>query len=166
MSQPDMLAFGQMLKEYRKNKGLTQEMLAGIIGVQKAAISKYEKGRIKQIPKHIIYRLVIALNIPFDKLPEDIEASCSWESFTIFSPKEYSQREQLTNAAINLLFLAPTTEEDQLIPPYIETSDYLIISKDAYFPDKFNALKSYIEFLTYKYPSTPPEQSEQTTPPK
>lgn len=67
--EKDMAIFGEKLKEYRKNKGLTQEELAGIIGVQNSAISKYETGRIKQIPLHILARLEAIFGFGITEIP-------------------------------------------------------------------------------------------------
>ena len=39
--------FGKNLRKIRRARGMTQEQLGQIIGVQKSAVSKYEKGRVK-----------------------------------------------------------------------------------------------------------------------
>ena len=70
MPQDEMVAFGEKLKEYRKQKGLTQEELAALVGVQNSAISKYEKGRIKQIPIHILERLRAVLEFNVNDIPD------------------------------------------------------------------------------------------------
>ena len=45
---------GERLKELRISRDLTQEEVGKVIGVQKAAIYKYEKGYIKSIkPEHV-----------------------------------------------------------------------------------------------------------------
>lgn len=45
----DLMA--QRIKELRTKKGMTQEELAELLGLQKSAIAKYEKGRVINI-KH------------------------------------------------------------------------------------------------------------------
>ena len=41
---------GKLIKQARKTKGLTQTELGNRLGLKKAAISKYEKGQILNIP--------------------------------------------------------------------------------------------------------------------
>ncbi len=48
---------GEILKELRLEKGLTQEEVGKIIGVQKAAIQKYEKGDVENIKRSSIEKL-------------------------------------------------------------------------------------------------------------
>ena len=45
---------GERIKELRKSKGLTQEELGKLIGVQKSAILKYEKGMVKNLKQSTI----------------------------------------------------------------------------------------------------------------
>lgn len=53
--------FGELVKEKRKSKRLTQEKLAEMLGVQKGQISKIENG--KNITLSTILRLLKALRI-------------------------------------------------------------------------------------------------------
>ena len=48
---------GEILKELRLQKGLTQEEVGKIIGVQKAAIQKYEKGDVENMKQSSIKKL-------------------------------------------------------------------------------------------------------------
>lgn len=48
---------GEMIKYYRKKLGLTQEELGNYVGVQKAAIAKYENGRIENLKRTTIEKL-------------------------------------------------------------------------------------------------------------
>jgi transcriptional regulator with XRE-family HTH domain len=48
---------GEILKELRLQKGLTQEDVGKIIGVQKAAIQKYEKGDVENIKRSSLEKL-------------------------------------------------------------------------------------------------------------
>ena len=43
------MELGQKIKEARLQKGLTQEELGKIVGLQKSAIAKYENGRVVNI---------------------------------------------------------------------------------------------------------------------
>lgn len=48
---------GEVLKELRIQNGLTQEEVGNIIGVQKSAIQKYEKGDVENIKRSSIEKL-------------------------------------------------------------------------------------------------------------
>ena len=54
---------GDKIKSARKAKGLTQEELGKIVGVQKAAIGKYEKGIVVNIKRSTLQKLANALDI-------------------------------------------------------------------------------------------------------
>lgn len=56
----------------RIERGLTQEELGHIIGVQKSAINKYEKGRVVNIKRSTLQKLADALGVaPVDLLDDD-----------------------------------------------------------------------------------------------
>lgn len=68
---------GKKIKNARIAKGLTQEELGNIVGVQKSAIAKYENGRIVNIKRSTIQKIASALNIRpseliFEESPEDV----------------------------------------------------------------------------------------------
>ena len=48
------MEFHEKLQELRKQKGLTQEELGKVIGVQKSAIRKYESGMVQNIKRSSI----------------------------------------------------------------------------------------------------------------
>ena len=48
---------GQKIKEARIAKGLTQEQLGNLVGVQKSAIAKYENGRVVNIKRSTLHKL-------------------------------------------------------------------------------------------------------------
>lgn len=54
---------GQKIKEARLAKGLTQEELGAIIGLQKSAIAKYENGRVVNIKRSTLQKLAKALDL-------------------------------------------------------------------------------------------------------
>lgn len=67
---------GTRIKEARIAKGMTQEELGKIVGVQKSAIAKYEKGRVVNIKRSTLQKIVSALNINpsslmFDESPRE-----------------------------------------------------------------------------------------------
>ncbi|MBQ2890794.1 MAG: helix-turn-helix transcriptional regulator [Clostridia bacterium] len=59
----DQNKMGERLKELRLEKGLTQEEVGKIIGVQKAAIQKYEKGDIKNMKTDAARKLAKFYNV-------------------------------------------------------------------------------------------------------
>lgn len=60
--------FGERLKALRKEKGLTQEQLAAIIGVERSSIGKYE-GKSKIIPSDDVkYRIAELFGVTVDYL--------------------------------------------------------------------------------------------------
>lgn len=57
------MELGQKIKEARIQKGLTQEELGKIVGVQKSAIAKYENGRVVNIKRSTLQKLAKALDL-------------------------------------------------------------------------------------------------------
>lgn len=55
---------GAKIRSARIAKGLTQEELGDILGVQKSAIAKYENGRIVNIKRSTLKKLSDVLGIP------------------------------------------------------------------------------------------------------
>lgn len=54
---------GKMIKDARIAKGLTQEELGNLVGVQKSAIAKYENGRVVNIKRSTLQGLANALDL-------------------------------------------------------------------------------------------------------
>lgn len=64
---------GEKIKNARLAKGFTQEELGKLIGVQKSAIAKYEKGRVVNIKRSVLAKIAQILEIPPIELVSDIE---------------------------------------------------------------------------------------------
>lgn len=62
------MEIGQKIKNARIAKGLTQQELGNIVGVQKSAIAKYENGRVVNIKRSTLQKITSALNIRFSEL--------------------------------------------------------------------------------------------------
>lgn len=62
---------GKIIKDARMAKGLTQEQLGSIVGVQKSAIAKYENGRVVNIKRSTLQKLAIALDLKGSDLIEE-----------------------------------------------------------------------------------------------
>lgn len=57
------MEIGQKIKEARIAKGLTQEELGTMVGLQKSAIAKYENGRVVNIKRSTLQKLAHALDL-------------------------------------------------------------------------------------------------------
>lgn len=71
---------GEKIKAARIAKGLTQEELGNIVGVQKSAIAKYENGRVVNIKRSTLQALAQALGLRgsdliIDSAPDSKEKS-------------------------------------------------------------------------------------------
>lgn len=70
------MEIGEIIKKARLERGLTQQELGDIVGVQKSAIAKYENGRVVNIKRSTLQKIAKALNIRpseliFDESPKD-----------------------------------------------------------------------------------------------
>lgn len=62
----------EKIKKLRTSKNLSQEALGELVGVQKAAINKYETGRVRNIKRSTLQRLADALGVaPADLLDDE-----------------------------------------------------------------------------------------------
>lgn len=57
------MELGKLIKDARLAKGLTQEELGNLVGVQKSAIAKYENGRVVNIKRSTLQGLAKALDL-------------------------------------------------------------------------------------------------------
>ena len=57
------MEIGQKIKQARMAKGLTQEELGNMVGLQKSAIAKYENGRVVNIKRSTLQKLAQALDL-------------------------------------------------------------------------------------------------------
>ena len=57
------MEIGQKIKQARITKGLTQEELGNLVGLQKSAIAKYENGRVVNIKRSTLQKLAKALDL-------------------------------------------------------------------------------------------------------
>lgn len=71
-----MMEIGQKIKKARLERGLTQQELGNMVGVQKSAIAKYESGRVVNIKRSTLQKITKALNLRpseliFNESPRD-----------------------------------------------------------------------------------------------
>ncbi len=64
---------GDVIKRKRKEKGLTQEELGKLLGVNKGAISKWEAGRVQNIKRSKLLQLAKILDVSPNELLDDYE---------------------------------------------------------------------------------------------
>ena len=70
------MEIGAKIKKARLERGMTQQELGNIVGVQKSAIAKYENGRVVNIKRSTLQKIASALNIRpsellFSESPKD-----------------------------------------------------------------------------------------------
>ena len=66
------MAFPQQLAALRKEKGLTQQVMADELGIHVSQLKRYEKGT-SQPTLDVFRKIVLALNVSADKLLFDNE---------------------------------------------------------------------------------------------
>lgn len=66
---------GLIIKQARISKGLSQEELGEMVGVQKSAVAKWENGRVSEIKRSNLKKLADALGLKPSTLLGDIEAN-------------------------------------------------------------------------------------------
>lgn len=69
----EAVEIGHLIKQARKEKGLTQTELGELLNLKKAAVSKYEKGLILNVPLEKRLKIAAILNIPGYLLCSDDE---------------------------------------------------------------------------------------------
>ena len=69
---------GERIKALRKELNLTQEDIGNALGIQKAAVQKYEKGTVKNIKRENLIKLAKLLNttpeyiLGWEELPDNL----------------------------------------------------------------------------------------------
>lgn len=94
---------GKLIKDARLAKGLTQEELGALVGLQKSAIAKYENGRVVNIKRSTLQGLAIALGLKASDLimetdPQNTQGtgSASADNFSRVSSTPERLREAMT----------------------------------------------------------------------
>lgn len=57
------MEIGERIRRLRKDRHMTQEELAHMLGLQKSAIAKYEKGRVSNIKKATLLKMAEILEV-------------------------------------------------------------------------------------------------------
>ena len=58
------MSIGNKIRKARLDKGMSQEELGDILGIQKSAVAKYENGRVTNIKRQTLQKLSDVLDIP------------------------------------------------------------------------------------------------------
>lgn len=69
----EAVEIGRIIKQARKAKNITQTELGELLNLKKAAISKYEKGLILNVPLEKRLKIALILNLPGYLLCSDDE---------------------------------------------------------------------------------------------
>ena len=110
------MEIGQTIRQARIAKGLTQEELGNLVGLQKSAIAKYENGRVVNIKRSTLQKLAKALDLRGSDLvieddPKeaaelhakvllDVELMCSIEKYyTLTAEKQKMIRDLIDSLA-------------------------------------------------------------------
>lgn len=84
----------EKIKTLRLSKGLTQEELGNMVGIKKAAINKYETGRVVNIKRSTLKSLADALGVAPVDLLDDEETILVNEDGDVFEASQLSRAEQ------------------------------------------------------------------------
>lgn len=103
------MEIGAIIKNARLEKGLTQEELGNMVGVQKSAIAKYENGRVVNIKRSTLQKLALALNLKGSDLISDIKGS---EIMIETKPTAYDD-DGLPEGVFKLIEFARSVPEDK-----------------------------------------------------
>lgn len=94
---------GEIIKKLRKEKGITQEQLAKILGLQKSAIAKYENGRVKNIKRETIDAMAIYFGVKPSYILGETEEALILDEDEIQIVKAYRQAPTNIKSAICLM---------------------------------------------------------------
>ena len=100
------MEIGAKIKAARLAKGLTQEELGNMVGVQKSAIAKYENGRVVNIKRSTLQKLALALGLKGSDLISDINGNGD-------SAKPIAVDDGLPESVFKLIEFAKSVPEDK-----------------------------------------------------
>ena len=103
------MEIGEVIKNARLAKGLTQKELGEMVGKQKSAIAKYEKGIVVNIKRSTLQKLAIALDLKGSDLISDTKGI---ERKIELKPTAYDD-DGLPEGVFKLIEFAKTVPEDK-----------------------------------------------------
>lgn len=136
---------GDVIRNARIEKGLTQSDLGNILGVTKNAVYRYEKGLINDIPFEKRILLADTLEIPYNTLGLDTQFRLDFQIYKITNSNELLESaydaNRFNNKYLDLL------NKNGIIPLIIEREQYLIIPKSLFNSDTIQKIKENINSL-------------------
>lgn len=106
---------GNIIKNRRIEKGLTQDELGDLVGVQKSAIAKYENGVIENLKRSTILKLSEALDLtPTQIMGFEEEQNEIPDKFTTVKDAMEFLLNQTVVMGFNGLDISKLSEEDQV----------------------------------------------------
>ena len=66
------ILFGQAVRRYREQRGLSQEAFAVVAGIHRTYVSSIERGKV-QVSIGIAQQLAAALEVPLSRIWQDLE---------------------------------------------------------------------------------------------
>jgi len=109
---------GDRIKELRKAKNLTQEQLGEILGVQKAAVLKYEKGYVQNLKRSTIEKLANLFEVSIDYLlglNKEIEVKDDIISKYNLNEMELAEYNKIMNMNMLMFNDKEISDEDKVI---------------------------------------------------
>lgn len=94
---------GTIIKELRKEKKLTQQQLADIVGVQKSAVAKWETGRTKNLKRATVDALAILFGVRPSYILGEEDETLLLDGNEIKLVKAFRKADQKTQNAIRAL---------------------------------------------------------------
>lgn len=104
----------EKIKMLRTQKGMTQEELGKVCGLQRAAINKYEKGTVVNIKRSVLQKLADALGVAPVDLLDDEESIIIGADGNIIGASEISHSEQ-KKRLLYYVDMMDTAETEMLI---------------------------------------------------
>lgn len=104
----------EKIKMLRTQKGMTQEELGKVCGLQRAAINKYEKGTVVNIKRSVLQKLADALGVAPVDLLDDEESVIIGADGNIIGASEISHSEQ-KKRLLYYVDMMDTAETEMLI---------------------------------------------------
>lgn len=74
----DAKLVGQIIQAYRENRGISQEVLSGLAGLDRTHYSKIERG-LRTPTLYTLFKIAHALGIPPHEIVKTIECQCEQE---------------------------------------------------------------------------------------
>lgn len=140
------MEIGEYIKQLRTKKGISQEELGKVVGVQRAAVQKWEAGKVQNLKRGTIKKLADYFNVSpvnfisnDDIIPNNIILS-SHEKTVITAYRKHPEMQDAVDRLLHIESEAESDEEYVYLPAAAR-------SKDNAPPQMMRFTKSQIEKL-------------------